>query len=174
MPRGDRLLETIYLTTRAVGTASSDVAVHDKAALAWQRERWFNDLGPAGLVVALDRKPMNAALRELDEVYSERSEANWDGYGASAVHHLTYEKAQEFLNNLPSAVGSPEIGADPDGEIVLEWFRSSSRLLSISLALNGRLTYIYRNGATRMRGTFWFLDDEVPQELIKLLEVLRA
>ena len=117
---------------------------------------------------------MNAALQELDEVYSERSEANWDGYGASAIHRLTYEKAQEFLNNLPSSVGSPEIGADPDGEIVLEWFRSSSRLLSISIALSGRLTYIYRNGATRMRGTFWFLDDEVPKELLKLLEILRA
>jgi len=157
-----------------VGTAASDVAVHNKEVFAWRDTGWFSDLGPGGLVVALDRKPMQAALLELGSVYAERREANWDGYGARAVHRFTYQKAQEFINNLPSAVGTPEIGADPDGEIALEWYRSASRLLSISLALNGRLTYIYRNGATRMRGTFWFLDDEVPMELVKLLEVLRA
>lgn len=174
MSRGDRSLERLYLATRAVGTASSDVAVHDRTVLDWRCTYWFNDLGPSGLVVALDRKPMNAALQELEAVYAERQEDNWDGYGASGIHYLTYEKAQEFINNLPSELGSPEIGAEPDGEIVLEWFRSSGRLLSLSLGLSGRLTYIYRNGATRMRGTFWFLDDEVPMELIKLLEVLRA
>ncbi len=174
MPRGDRSLEAVYLTTRAVGTTASDVAVHNKSVFAWRDSSWFKDLQPGGLVVALDRKPMQAALQELDAVYAERNEANWDGYGAYAVHRFTYEKAQEFINNLPSAVGTPEIGAEPDGELTLEWYRNTGRLLSISLAMNGRLTYIYRNGSTRLRGTFWFMDDEVPQELIKLLEVLRA
>ncbi|MCB0782932.1 MAG: hypothetical protein KDC02_01650, partial [Flavobacteriales bacterium] len=86
---------------------------------------------------------------------------------------LTYLKAREFIMNLPSAVGEPEVAADPDGELALEWFGGRNRILSISISLNGRLTYVYRNGSTRLRGTLWYLDDEVPVEVIKLLEALR-
>ena len=173
MSRRDQGLEAAYLATRAVGTTASDVAVRSPDALAWRDSDWFKDLQPSGMVLALDRRPLRAALEALDEVFKDCREPNWNGYGARPVSVLTYLKAREFIMNLPSAVGEPEVAADPDGELALEWFGGRNRILSISISLNGRLTYVYRNGSTRLRGTLWYLDDEVPVEVIKLLEALR-
>ncbi|HRH68002.1 MAG TPA: hypothetical protein PLB89_00710 [Flavobacteriales bacterium] len=172
MSATNRFLEDTYLYTVATGSSASDVAVRWDEVRT-RGSRIFPSFDFREGVLALDRRSLEQASTELETVFAECSQPNWDGHGAQPVHFLTYEKTRTFLENLPSSAGVPEVNADPDGELVLEWRRGGNRLLSISIALNGRLTFIYRNGAKRMRDTLWFLDQQVPVELIRFMEILR-
>ena len=172
MSRANRFLEDTYLLTVATGSTASDVAVRSDEVRT-RGSRMFSPFHFREGVLALERRSLKHAVEELVAVYAECAQPNWDGHGAEPVHYLTYENTRTFIENLPSSAGVPEVGADPDGELVLEWRRGGDRLLSISIALNGRLTFIYRNGAKRMRDTLWFMDQQVPIELIKFMEILR-
>ena len=60
------------------------------------------------------------ALEELEKVYEECSEANWDGYGAMPISRDTYSEARKLLRMMPSSLQRPDISAEPDGEITFE------------------------------------------------------
>lgn len=87
------------------------------------------------------RRSRSLAIEELLSVFSECSYDNWDGYGASAVLKASKETAIEFLNALPRFIDNPEISADSDGEISLEWYKGPDITLSISVSSNRRLSY---------------------------------
>src|SRR4051812_42803783 len=76
----------------------------------------YSDAAPAA--------SLNEPLWTLARVKQEASEPDWDGYGAAPVSDQTYERARVFLACLPVNVPTPDIAADPDGEISFEWSRS--------------------------------------------------
>jgi len=61
---------------------------------------------------------------ELLKTFEECREPNWDGYGSQAVREETYDLAHQFLAALPLSPPLPSIGAEPDGQITVEWHRS--------------------------------------------------
>ncbi len=165
-------IEDPYWRTVNTGSTASDVAV--SSPMIHSRDaRVLARLGMDSGALVLSKPAVARALKELDEVYTECSVPNWDGYGAQPVHKLTYEKTQELLESLPSSIDTPEISADPDGELAIEWRYGRDKLLSISIALNGRLSFIYRNGATRLRDTLWFMDQQLPVEMLALIDILK-
>ncbi len=165
-------IEDPYWVTVNTGSTASDVAV-SSPMIRSRDVRVLARLGMDSGALVLSKPAVARALKELDAVYAEFSEPNWDGYGAQAVHKLTYDKTQELLESLPSSIDTPEISADADGELTVEWRYGRDRLLSISVALNGRLSFIYRNGATRMRDTLWFTDQQLPVEMLALINILK-
>ena len=63
---------------------------------------------------------IHALLDELWEVWQECSKPSWDGFGALPVSRETYSAAYQLLESLPFEFPKPSIGAEPDGQLVMQ------------------------------------------------------
>ena len=107
--------------------------------------RNFDDLESYGVGALLER--------ELPQVWSEVSLPDWDGYGALPVERSAFEHAADFVRGLPIGTPMPEVGAEPDGHLTLEWYRAPRRILSLSFAPDGSLHYAALSGPSDHRGS---------------------
>jgi len=73
------------------------------------------------------------SLEELEEIYEECSEKNWDGYGADKISHEAYYEATKLLNLIPTTFPMPEIAPEPDGGIGIEWYKGKGQTFIISV-----------------------------------------
>lgn len=89
-------------------------------------------------------------------MFEECREANWDGYGAQSVHEKTYQLTHQFLGVLRLSIPLPSVGAEPDGHITVEWYRSPQRTQSVSISPEGDLHYAALLGAEWICGTETF------------------
>jgi hypothetical protein len=80
-------------------------------------------------------------LDKLDDIYKECSIRNWDGYGALPIIEATYREAETIIRSLPSFVPPPDILAEPDGGIGLDWDGGEGFSFTISVSGNNVLTY---------------------------------
>ncbi|MDI6687094.1 MAG: hypothetical protein QME06_02615 [Desulfobacterales bacterium] len=115
----------------------------------------------AGKTVPLDLKGIidwtDLALEELEKVYEECSEANWDGYGALPISRETYSEARKLLRMMPSSLSRPDISAEPDGEITFEWYKEKYSVFVISVGGNNIITYAGLFGkSNKIHGTEYF------------------
>ncbi|MBI5155072.1 hypothetical protein HZA57_07530 [Candidatus Poribacteria bacterium] len=94
-----------------------------------------------------------ALWTEIESVARECSVPGWDGYGALPVQPSTVERTRSLLMRMPTGLPEPEIGAEPDGAITLEWHGRSSRALSVSVASDGPLHYAAIIGSSKCWGT---------------------
>lgn len=108
------------------------------------------------------------SYEELAEVWQMCRNADWDGYDALAVEQDTLRGAYTLIESLPLGFPRPEIGAEPDGQLTLEWRKSPSRVLSVSVDPDGFLHYAGVFGASKRYGTLPFFS-EAPQELFQLV-----
>jgi len=106
-----------------------------------------------------------AEMLPLQNAYEEASEEGWDGYDAEKINYATYVNAQKFLSLLPAGIEAPEFTPESDGEISIEWQKSSKRIFSVSVGQDGRLTYVGFYGKSRAKGVE-YLDDEIPQNIL--------
>lgn len=110
-------------------------------------------------------KPLQDASRQLYQVLEQCGRSNWDGYGAQPVLFDSYEKAKRFVRSLPFGIPVPEVSAEPDGEITLEWFAAPTRVFSVSVGPDNELNYAGLFGASRTYGTEVF-HDEIPEVVL--------
>ena len=108
-------------------------------------------------------------LEELLFVWTECREWNWDCYEADAVTLENYQAARKLIMSFPSDLPRPTVGADPDGQLTLEWYKTPTRSVSISVNSAGFLHYANPYGRTSTHGTIPF-NGTVPNELIELIE----
>ena len=71
----------------------------------------------------------------------------------------TLALAHWVVQSLPTTIPAPELSAEPDGQITLEWYRSPTRLLSVSIDPVGSLHYAATLGGRAQYGTEPFLGD---------------
>jgi len=95
-------------------------------------------------------------IGSLNEVYQKCSVENWDGYGAHSITPEAYWEARSFIEDLPSWLPRPEISANPDGEIVFEWYENRSRLFAISVYGENELIFAGLYGPNSIRGATYF------------------
>lgn len=105
---------------------------------------------------------------ELADVWRECSQPDWDGYNAVPVSGESYENAKRLVAALPPGTPQPTAGAEPDGQMTLEWRRSRRRTLSISVSPDDDLHYAALLGPARSCGTEPFRG-ETPQMLLDLI-----
>jgi|SRR5208283_3038195 len=108
------------------------------------------------------------ALNDLYQVYWECQEPGWDGYSALPIADVTYELAQEFIDVLPLGTPLPAFGAEPDGQLTLEWHHSLRRTLSVSVSPDGELHYAAILGSSKNYGTEVFYG-EAPKKIVDLI-----
>lgn len=114
-------------------------------------------------------QPRLVAMEALAGVFDQCRRPDWDGHGAAAIDQTTYIQAYRLLENLPETLVMPTVGAEPDGQITLEWHRSPQRTLSVSVSPDGDLHYAALHGSSRTHGTEPFLG-ELPDLLWQLIQ----
>jgi hypothetical protein len=110
-------------------------------------------------------KPKSDALAALDEVVEEASEYGWDCHSAEPVKFDAYMAAKRFIDLLPVNLPAPDVSADPDGDISLEWYRTDKRMFWVSINAYDFVHYVGSFGSATMRGGEVFVD-EIPRTVI--------
>jgi hypothetical protein len=108
---------------------------------------------------------------ELCRTFDDCRTPNWDGYGAEPVLDETYRWAYRFLEALPLGTRPPSVGVEPDGHLTFEWYRTPSRLLSVSVSPDGMIYYAALLGSSKRSGTEPFSGD-VPAEILQIIHKL--
>lgn len=111
------------------------------------------------------------AMAGLKAIRGEAAKPDWNGYGAKALDPDAYANAQRFLEALPTTAPVPEVSADQDGEVALDWDFGHRKALTVSIGPNGRCSYAWLRGKRTSHGTEW-LDDEIPQNILRALDQL--
>ena len=75
------------------------------------------------------------------------------------------ETAIRFIQNLPLGFPQPEVSAEPDGHINLEWYRNPRRVLSVSIAPSNRLHWAALIGTESPRGAVRFIE-RIPKTIL--------
>ena len=113
--------------------------------------------------------PIAKVEGQLKALEQQCAAPNWDGYGAAAVDAATLIYAYKFLRSLPWSAATPEIAAEPDGQVTFEWYRSPRYTLSISVSPEGELHYAALRGSSKRYGTELFLGDTAPAPIFDLI-----
>lgn len=108
------------------------------------------------------------AMEEIGRVADDCKEENWDGYGANPVDPVTAQQASEFVETLPVGTPMPTVGAEPDGQLTLEWHKSPTWTLSVSVSPDGNLHYSSIIGPSTRLGTEAFLG-QCPRVIVELV-----
>jgi hypothetical protein len=154
------------LTFGSVTTQGASDAAQFVAAEA-ERGRWhLQDSYSFGL-------GGKGVFSELYSVANSCLVGNWDGHGAAPVSADVYALACQFLRALPLGIAAPSVGAEPDGQLTLEWYRSPRRLLSVSVSPEGDLHYAALLGPSKAYGTEAFFGD-VPRTILDLIHRVQA
>ena len=114
---------------------------------------------------AIDWRPVVRA--KIEQLATECSASDWDGYGASGISEVTKQATQRFVDLLPPALPEPEAVPDPEGEIWLCWDFGKDRVFTVNVGDTETLSYagllgsgVKRHGQEPFRG-------EVPKILIE-------
>jgi len=116
---------------------------------------------------------LHSALLELEALKAECAAPNWDGYGANALDPESHMLAKSFLENLPLGIIAPSIAADPDGQVTVEWYKSSRSLVSISFDPVGILHYASIIGSRKANGSEPFIGS-IPRVILDLTHKVPA
>ena len=151
------------LITRPRSNAASDSAVRLKQSIEDIRKHLLTSLAVS--------RAAECAMTGLKTIRAEAAKPDWNGYGARALDPDAYANAQRFLEALPTTAPVPELSADQDGEVALDWDFGHRKALTISIGPNGRCSYAWLRGKRASHGTEW-LDDEIPSNILRALDQL--
>ncbi|MDP3030051.1 MAG: hypothetical protein Q8O04_11285 [Deltaproteobacteria bacterium] len=157
------ILESPITTMLSFG-GSTSASGNTAQYITTQAEQWLGRLQNSH-ALGLGAK---GVFDELRNIRNQCSSPDWDGYGALPVTDHTFIMALSFLKALPLGIPAPTVGAEPDGQITLEWYRSPRHILSISISPEGDLHYAALQGRRKNYGTepYW---GDVPQIILDLI-----
>ena len=90
-----------------------------------------------------------AAISQLRALANECGAADWDGNGAEPLDPVALANTEEFLRALPGDLPLPELAAEPDGAVSLDWIQSRTRVFSVTIGASRRLAYAWLDGSDR-------------------------
>lgn len=112
-------------------------------------------------------------FQQLEEIFFQCSSEGWDGENARPISEEVRQLAIVFLDSLPLGIEAPEVGAEPDGDITLEWYRSPRWILSVSVSSKGKLHYAALFGASELYGSEPFFG-KAPNIILDLINKITA
>lgn len=114
-------LASLFGTTPALTNVANPTSEHSPSITQWRQEQ--------------------AIVEALRDTFVQAFGQGWDGYDAAPVSAATLSYAWQFLGDLPSDVVPPEIGADTDGDISLDWDFGPRNIFSVRVGRDGTLHY---------------------------------
>lgn len=146
------------------GYASSISASIDKEIIeTYGRLQKLNTLGLGA----------KGTFQQIEEVFVECSFEGWDGENARPISEEIRRRAIEFLESLPLGIEAPDVGAEPDGDITLEWYRSPQWILSVSISAKRELSYAALFGTSKHYGSIPFYG-KAPNILLTFINQITA
>lgn len=110
-------------------------------------------------------------MATLADIAETTKEQNWDGSDARPVTAATVAMAERFAKTVPSRFDEPDFGAEPDGEITLEWYRNPHAALSLSISFLGVVSFALLLGELKLHGETKFTG-EWPSIFTRILDEL--
>ena len=107
-------------------------------------------------------------FQQLYKIFCECSFDGWDGDKAKPISEEVFRCAIRFLNSFPLGMEAPEVGAEPDGAITLEWYRSPNKVISISINPDGWMYYAALIGTSKRHGADFSLMG-VSDDLVEII-----
>jgi len=107
-------------------------------------------------------------FQQLFEVFKECSSGGWDGEQAKPISVEVLNDAIKFLYSFPLGIDAPEVGAEPDGAITLEWYRSPNKLISTSINPDGWVYWAALIGTSRRHGADYAMMG-ISDDLLKII-----
>jgi len=144
----------------------------DLASARYDQLRMFSAPNPR-LLASARQAVLQRRRLALQSACEEASQDNWDGYGALAVCTGARERAQRFLDLLPTDLPDPQVAAHPDGAIGFEWHPSRDTTFSLSVSGKGDVAYAGVSPEEKTFGTLVF-DASVPRAVLDRLRNLYA
>lgn len=115
------------------------------------------------------RNNRQAWINELRNVWESCKLNDWDGFGALAVPKECFDLALALIRLLPPEILKPSFGAEPDGELTMEWHHSTYRTISISVTKYGFLHYSAIFGKNTFENGTEAFHGKLPAHLIALI-----
>jgi hypothetical protein len=106
------------------------------------------------------------SLSEIIQMYADCSEDGWDGESARALSGDSVDRAIDFIKAMPANSPMPEVSADPEGCIALDWRVSPHRIFSLSIGQTQRLPFAWRDGTAKGRGVEPFDGQTTPERIL--------
>lgn len=113
-----------------------------------------------------------SAFDEIAEIAGSCGRPGWDGFDADPVTKNHLEAAIHVVNRLPVDVTTPTVGAEPDGQITLEWYVNPKQLLSVSVDPIGELHYAGMIGDDQIHGRLANEALTIRTELVRLIRAV--
>lgn len=156
---GPTILGYAALTAYARGgSAVSSAAYEGELAANCVVEKAENSLALFGIKAS--------AIEHLRQVAFDCRERDWDSNGAEPIDAVAIYTAESIIYALPQGIPMPEIAAEPDGNVSLDWSTSRSRVFSISAGRSGRLAYAWLDGADQGHAVARFDYKEIPSRIL--------
>jgi len=95
-------------------------------------------------------------FEELRDVLSEGYQDNWDGFDAIEVMRRTAQNAAEFILAFPPNLCKPELGISPRGDVSFDWAQSASRVVSVAISHDRKISYGWVNRNEHGHGGYAF------------------
>lgn len=92
--------------------------------------------------------------------------------GTTVQQRAAFTLAQRLLLILPSDIPSPDLDIDNEGDVVFDWYGTGSRMMTIALRADGRVSYAARLSSTKNRNGNDLFIDVVPPEIIDLVRAV--
>jgi len=115
-----------------------------------------------------------AALARLRALAAECAAPDWDSHGARAVDPNAVLVAESFLRALPEGLPLPELAAEPDGAVSLDWLESEQRIFSVSAGASQRLAFAWLDGTDRGHGVARFDGVNIPARIRVEIQTITA
>ncbi len=157
----------LTLCTAALALPLSDSGFSDEAAELREEHQISRARGEDSRALF---GPKSDTISALWRLYNECSQEGWDGYDALPMATAAVRTAIDLIRALPDGISMPELTAENDGAISLDWSSGRRRCLSISVNGTERLAYAWLDGARSGSGVELFLDSRWPSRLLREME----
>ncbi len=107
-----------------------------------------------------------STISTIQALAKECAENNWDGNEALPLDLWAVWNTEDFIRALPDDFPMPEVSADPDGSVSLDWIRSQNQIFSVSIGRHSRLAYAWLDGTERGHSVVNFDGINMPQRLL--------
>lgn len=107
------------------------------------------------------------AISALNALAADCSLQDWDGEGGAALDSVALAQAETVVRLLPKGVPMPDVAANPDGSISLDWIQTRNRVFSLNISQSSRLAYAWLDGVDKGHGVAFFNGLTLPPRLLE-------
>lgn len=105
-------------------------------------------------------------ISQLWALAYECASAGWDSEGARPVSPFAANRAASFIRSLPDVFPLPDLAAEPDGALSLDWIQSRTRLFSVSIGLSENLPFAWIDGTDSGHAVAHFDGRRIPARIL--------